>query len=122
MNLLHQLRSWLHSTLHRSRTERDMDAELQFHLESFANDLIRTGVLREEAFRRAKIEFGGLELTKENCRDARRANVIESSSRTSASESVHFANPPPSPPSPFSLSLWASVPTLPSSPLFMLFF
>lgn len=78
MNLLHQLRSWLHSTLHRSRTERDMDAELQFHLESFANDLIRTGVLREEAFRRAKIEFGGLELTKENCRDARRANVIES--------------------------------------------
>jgi hypothetical protein len=99
-----------------------MDAELQFHLESFANDLIRTGVPREEACRRAKIEFGGLELTKENCRDARRANVVESLLQDIRFGVRTFANPPPSPPSPFSLSLWASVPTLPSSPLFMLFF
>jgi putative ABC transport system permease protein len=55
-----------------------MDAELHFHLESFADDLIRTGIPREEAFRRAKIQFGGLELTKEHCRDARRANIVES--------------------------------------------
>ena len=78
MTSYRRFRRWLRATLHRSRTEHDMDAELQFHLESFANDLIRTGVPREEACRRAKIEFGGLELTKENCRDARRANVVES--------------------------------------------
>lgn len=41
-----------------------MDAELRFHLETYADDLIRNGIPREEAFRLAKIEFDGLELTK----------------------------------------------------------
>lgn len=55
-----------------------MDAELRFHIEAFAEDLMRTGIPREEAMRRARIEFGGLEKTKEECRDACRVSLIES--------------------------------------------
>jgi len=58
--------------------EREMDAELRFHIEAFAEDLVRRGVLREEALRRARIEFGGIESAKEECRDARGVNFVES--------------------------------------------
>jgi hypothetical protein len=78
MTIFRRFRHRLRATLDRSRQESEIDAELRFHLDSYANDLISQGVPREEAFRRAKIEFGGLELTKEDCRDARRANVVES--------------------------------------------
>ena len=70
MTLLFQLRSWFRSTFRRSRLERDMDAELRFHLETYADDLIRKRIPSDEAFRRAHLEFGGLERAKEDCRDA----------------------------------------------------
>jgi predicted permease len=73
-----QLRSWLRSAFRRSRLERDMDAELRFHLETYTDDLIRSGVPRDEAFRRAQLEFGGLERAKEECRDARGITLFES--------------------------------------------
>ena len=78
MTLFSRLRSWLHSTLHRSRTEHDMDAELRFHLETYADDLNRNGIPRDEALRRARREFGGLERAKEECRDARGITFLES--------------------------------------------
>jgi hypothetical protein len=64
--------------LRRSRVENEMDAELHFHIEAFAEDLVRSGVPRQEAYRRARIEFGGIERAKEECRDARGVNFIES--------------------------------------------
>jgi hypothetical protein len=73
-----QLRSWLRSAFRRSRLERDIDAELRFHLETYTDDLIRSGVPRDEAFRRAQLEFGGLERAKEECRDARGITLFES--------------------------------------------
>jgi MacB-like periplasmic core domain len=78
MTLLFQLRSWFRSTFRRSRLERDMDAELRFHLENYADDLIRNRIPSDEAFRRAHLEFGGLERAKEECRDARGITLIES--------------------------------------------
>jgi len=57
--------------------ERDMDAELRFHIEAFAEDLVRSGMPREVALRRARLEFGGIERAKEECRDARGVNLIE---------------------------------------------
>jgi putative ABC transport system permease protein len=77
MTLWSRLRSWLRTTLHRSRTENEMDAELRFHIEARADDLARTGVPREEAMRRARIEFGGIERVKEEGREARGANLVE---------------------------------------------
>src|SRR2546430_4862541 len=40
--------------------------------------LFRSGVPRQEALRRARIEFGGIERAKEECREARGVNFIES--------------------------------------------
>ncbi|HYN07121.1 MAG TPA: ABC transporter permease [Vicinamibacterales bacterium] len=54
----------------RSRFERDMAAELQFHLEQRASDLVDQGVDPDAARRRASLEFGGVEGYKERCRDA----------------------------------------------------
>src|SRR2546429_955128 len=78
MRLLSKVQSWVRAVARRSRTEREMDAELRFHIEAFAEDLVRNGVPREEAWRRARIEFGGLERVKEECRDARGFNFVES--------------------------------------------
>jgi len=64
------MRSWLRAVVRRQRTETEMEAELRFHLEAYADDLVRTGVPREQAMRRARIEFGGIERAKEECRDA----------------------------------------------------
>jgi predicted permease len=55
-----------------------MDVELRFHIESYAEDLVRAGVPRAEAMRRARLEFGGIEQTKEKCREVRSANRFES--------------------------------------------
>jgi len=78
MTLLSRFRSWLRAIVRRSRMESEMDTELRFHIEAFAEDLVRSGVPREEALWRARIEFGGVERAKEECRDARGANFLES--------------------------------------------
>lgn len=48
-----------------------MDVELRFHMEAYAEDLQRQGVDREDAMRRTRIQFGGVERAKAECRDAR---------------------------------------------------
>jgi len=58
--------------------ESEMDAELTFHMDAYANDLVRSGVPREEAMRRARLEFGGIERAKEECRDATGVTFVES--------------------------------------------
>jgi predicted permease len=63
-----RLQSWLRAITSRSRLENEMDAELQFHLESYIADLVKHGVPQAEATRRAKIEFGGTAVHKEEMR------------------------------------------------------
>src|SRR2546427_5003398 len=77
MRLWSRFRSWLSATLRRSRMESEMDAELRFHMEAYVEDLIRSGTSREEAARRARLEFGGIERAKEECREARGTNLID---------------------------------------------
>jgi predicted permease len=77
MSLWTNLRFWLSSMFHRSRSETEMDVELQFHIEAYAEDLVRGGAPREEALRRARMEFGGVERTKEECRDQRSLRFLE---------------------------------------------
>jgi hypothetical protein len=72
-----RFRSWLQALLGRSRMENDMDKELHFHIEACAEDLVRNGVPRQEAMRRAKLEFGGVERIKEECREARGVRLLE---------------------------------------------
>lgn len=78
MTIWSRLSSWWNATLRRSRMESEMDAELRFHIEAFAEDLVRSGVSREEAMRRARIEFGGVERVKEECRDNIGISFVES--------------------------------------------
>jgi predicted permease len=78
MTVWNQLRSWLNATLGRSRMENEMDAELRFHIESYAEDLVRGGMTRQEAMRRARLEFGGVDRAKEECREARGVDFLDS--------------------------------------------
>jgi putative ABC transport system permease protein len=78
MKLFSRLRSWFRVVLHRSRLESEMDAELRSHIESYADDLVRSGIPRAEAIRRARLEFGGIERVKEECRESRGIALAES--------------------------------------------
>jgi hypothetical protein len=55
----------------RRKFENDMDVELRFHIEAYTEDLIRSGLDRSEAERRARIEFGAKEAIKDECRRSR---------------------------------------------------
>jgi hypothetical protein len=72
-----RLRSWSRAITRRSDMENEMDAELRFHMEAHAEDLVRSGVNRQDAIRRARLEFGGIERAKEECREARRVNFVD---------------------------------------------
>lgn len=77
MTLWSRIRSWSRATFRRSRLETEMDAELRFHTQAFADDLVRRGVAPEEAQRRARIEFGGMERVKEEGREARGISFLD---------------------------------------------
>jgi predicted permease len=77
MTIWNRFRSWWSATLRRSRMESEMDAELRFHIEAYAEDLARSSVSRGEAMRRARIEFGGIERVKEEGREARGARLLD---------------------------------------------
>ena len=53
---------------HRSRVESDMRTEMEFHIHTHAEQLMREGMPAEEAVRRARVEFGSVESHKEECR------------------------------------------------------
>src|SRR5437763_14738182 len=49
--------------------EAGLDAELRYHFERLVRDSIAAGMEPGEARRRARLEFGGVEQVKEDCRD-----------------------------------------------------
>jgi predicted permease len=57
--------------------ENELDEEFRLHMENRARDLERSGVARGEAERRARIEFGGDQKFREECREAVRIDVFE---------------------------------------------
>jgi predicted permease len=67
----------LRSLFRRDQVERELRDELQHHLEQKTHEYRAAGITQEEARRKARREFGGLELSKENCRDTRRVRIIE---------------------------------------------
>jgi predicted permease len=72
-DLFYRLRAFLR----REAMESEADAELRFHFERQVEKHLKTGMTREEAVRRARIEFGGHEQLKEEIRDARGVNLVE---------------------------------------------
>src|SRR6266480_7596759 len=73
--------SWLSPFLHKSRSESRLDKELRFHLERQIADFVAAGMSPEEARRRARLEFGGLERVKEEVRDTRWETHIDNAFR-----------------------------------------
>ena len=69
--------SWTKSTVRSTRMERDMDEEMRFHVEAHATELMKRGMTREKALRQARLEFGGLETAKAQCRDAVGVSFLE---------------------------------------------
>ena len=63
----------LRNVVRPSRTEREIGDELTFHIQSRAEDLVRQGFSPTEAGRQARVDFGGIERYKEQCRDTRDA-------------------------------------------------
>ena len=57
--------------LGRKTFEARLSAELRYHFESLVRDFEAAGVPPQEARRRARLEFGGVEQIKEECRDVR---------------------------------------------------
>lgn len=66
-----QVRSWWRAATGRREFESGMSAEFRFHIERYAEDLMRAGTREEEAYRRARMELGGFNNLKESCREAR---------------------------------------------------
>jgi predicted permease len=69
--------SWLGRLFRRSRMEGQLDKELKFHLEQHTADLQERGYSLQDAQRLARLELGGPEQVKENCRDARGTRWLE---------------------------------------------
>src|SRR5579875_2519665 len=70
MNVLSSIRTLLAFLFRRQRVEQEMEEELRLHLRSRADDLEKSGLPRAEAERQARIEFGGYQRYKEECREA----------------------------------------------------
>jgi predicted permease len=71
VNLLRRFRSLLDVLTARGDFEASMTQELRFHLEQYTADLVRSGISPEEAARRARLEFGGMNSVEGECRRAR---------------------------------------------------
>ena len=85
MKLLASLRSLVSALFERARVNREMEDELRSHIQHRADDLERGGLARAEAERRARIEFGGYERYKEECRETVGLHLLEA-----LRQDIHF--------------------------------
>jgi putative ABC transport system permease protein len=68
--MLRDLFYCLRALFRRNSMEADLDAELRAHVEQQAEKYVQSGMSPQEAARRARLEFGGVEQVKEECRDS----------------------------------------------------
>ena len=67
----------LRSLFRRNEAELELSEELQFHLQNQIDEYIATGMDAQEARRATLRSLGGIEQVKEECREARKMNLIE---------------------------------------------
>jgi len=72
--MLKRVRSLFRVLTSRRDFEEGMSEELKFHIERSIDDLVRSGMTREEAVRRTRIEFGSVQ---EECREARGLSLFD---------------------------------------------
>ncbi len=72
-DLLYRMRA----LFRRQSVEAELNEELRAHLDQQVEKYVQSGLPRQEAARRARLEFGGLDAVKEACREARGISFIE---------------------------------------------
>jgi predicted permease len=77
MRLLSRISTWWRAISRGRELDRQIDEELRFHIESYAQDLVRGGLPHDEAMRRARAELGSISARKENCRSAWGTRIID---------------------------------------------
>jgi len=75
--VLSRLSSWARGVFRRDRLETDLAEEMEAHLEMRAEHWRAQGLSTEEAARRARLEFGGLDRYKDECRQARGLRLLD---------------------------------------------
>jgi predicted permease len=78
MPLFVKVRSFLRNLFLSRRVEADLDNEVRSHLELMTAENMRAGMGPQEARRAARIELGGVEQVKEQVRDERAGNWVQS--------------------------------------------
>src|SRR5579864_5930880 len=67
----------LRSLISRRAVEQEMNDELRFHFEQQVDKYVMGGLPREEALRLARLNFGGDDKIREQCREARGVGTVE---------------------------------------------
>ncbi|HVT99872.1 MAG TPA: ABC transporter permease [Acidobacteriaceae bacterium] len=70
MSLRSRFTTWWAAVFHNDVLNNQLSDELAFHIESRAEELMRSGLSREQAHRRARAELGSLAAARENLRQA----------------------------------------------------
>jgi len=79
MAVLSDLLYRLRALFRRKAVDAELDAELGFHFERDVDKHVQAGLTHEEARRRARLKFGGMDQIKEECHQARGVRFIEMS-------------------------------------------
>ena len=75
--MLTRLRSTVTTLFRRDRFEQEMADEMRFHMSAYARDLVQAGMSPTDAERRARLEFGAVESLREDCRQARGVQFVD---------------------------------------------
>ena len=75
--LMDQIKIRLKTLFQKNRVERDLDEELQYHIQKQVEQNLSLGMTQKEAFLDARRGFGGIDQAKEQCRQATGTHLIE---------------------------------------------
>ena len=92
--LLFTLRLRLRAVVRRARVEQDLDDEIRDHIDRRVAADVARGVAPDQARQAALRAFGGIEQSKEACREVRGVNVIEHTAQDFRFAARRFARAP----------------------------
>jgi hypothetical protein len=77
MRWVHRLMSGIRAILRRRRVERQLDAELQFHLDQQIEENLAAGMTADDAQAAARRSIGSLVLVRERCRESLGVRLLD---------------------------------------------
>ena len=77
MRIIRVIKRRVHSFLHRSDADNELQREIEIHIQQLTNEAVAGGLTEDEARTMALREFGPVDQIREKCRDARRVSWIQ---------------------------------------------